>query len=799
MQWVRRWAVHVWPTHEKTLLRVLLATLFPLALVWMIVSPIPTIVDGHFYDKVLASYPAPPKSDVQIISIDEESIQRIGPWPWPEAVHTKFFNQLARQAPKGVVLNFRLGLPVQTAEDDAAMELALRRLPVFFSVQAAPSPAVLKQDAAFLARRERFASAVAGVGHANLAPDGAIERLRFIDLFAQADGATVPYVGAMVNPDRAVQQAIAGRTNLHLGIPFHGELSHPSIPYSDVLEGKLLPDQLKGRTIVVGPSRDVTLGALAVLWYVSSGSGSGSGTTLVSSTEVHASAIDALQQGSYMLGASPLVLYLSLAISLFLAFLAFDKVPKAAPLMAIAFVGICFAMSALMLRLFRLWIPPSFFILGIVPAYLLWSWQNMHSILGFLKEHIVTLSELPAGKSDPAGPFLVRANDPIDRYVGALDHSIVRIMQLEAYMRFSLLKLPIAVVLCRSDGSIKVLNAAATALLPELAPSAPSVAEKGLPAIVARLEAKSSVRRPELDEHWSRALGGEYSTPQGKIFSIEATCIDDVPAPAPATWIVLLRELTQERQAERERADWLNFLWHDLRSPQINLLSLVELFEMRPSRVGVTELVAGVRHEAERTIALAQSFISVSNSEVRDYEFAVVSLSSLLAKSIDALTAYALARHVQLLVRPIENHHDLIHADGGMLMRAFSNILENGIRHSASGDIIRASCSITEGLDVVVIIQDEGTGMAPAVLDALLDGKTRGLPEKATLLVSERAIEEARNSTPRDPRTHGFGFAMVRQVVATHGGWISGRSTVGEGTTFTMGFPLVPVANASGA
>jgi hypothetical protein len=35
-----------------------------------------------------------------------------------------------------------------------------------------------------------------------------------------------------------------------------------------VLEGKLLPDQLKGRTIVVGQSRNVALGTLAVLWYV---------------------------------------------------------------------------------------------------------------------------------------------------------------------------------------------------------------------------------------------------------------------------------------------------------------------------------------------------------------------------------------------------------------------------------------------------------------------------------------------------------------------------------------------------
>ena len=120
--------------------------------------------------------------------------------------------------------------------------------------------------------------------------------------------------------------------------------STPRRAASDVLEGKLLPYQLKGRTIVVGPSRNVALGTLAVLWYVATGTGTGTGigigigtgtgtgTTLVSSTEVHASAIDALQQGRYILGASPWVLYLSLALSMWLVFFAFDRALKVAQL-----------------------------------------------------------------------------------------------------------------------------------------------------------------------------------------------------------------------------------------------------------------------------------------------------------------------------------------------------------------------------------------------------------------------------------------------------------------------------------
>ena len=792
MQWIRRWPVHAWTTHEKLLLRYFLATLLSLALVWKIVSPIPTIVDGHFYDRVLASFPVLPESDIQIISIDEESIQKIGPWPWPEAVHTKFLEQLARQAPKGVVINFSMGLPKQTEQDDAAAELALRKLPVFISVQAFPSPAVEKHSDDFLARRKRFASAVAGVGHSSLAPDGAIERLRFIRLFAQANGRKVPYVGALFNPGPAVQQAITEGTNLYLGIPFHGELSHPSISYSDVLEGKLLPDQLKGRTIVVGPSRNVALGSLAVLWYVSSDSstGTGTGTTTVSSTEVHASAIDALQQGNYILTASPLVRYLTLAIPLFFMFFAFDKLPKAAPLMAIAFVGIGFAVSALMLRLFRLWIPPSFFVLGIVPAYLLWSWQNMRSVLGFFKEHITALSRVPVSKLDVGRTIFVKSSDPVERHIGALDHAIVRLVRLEAFMRYALQKLPIALLLCRADGTIAVSNVAAEELLAELLPAASSTTEESLPALIARLEAKEGKPRTNADLHWSQALVGEYKTPRGKIFKIDATRIGEATDAAPVAWIVLLRELTQERQAERERADWLNFLWHDLRSPQINLLSLVELFEMRPSRLGVTELVTGVRHEAERTMALAQNFISVTTSEAREYEFNTVRLSSLLEASVEAVSSYATARSVRVLSGTATAGNDLIRADGGMLTRVLANLMENAIRHSPPGTTIRVCCSVDPAGEAVVAIQDEGTGITPALLEALLDLEAPTQNKATNRVALLTKAEVVYSSKSHGASTHGFGFVLVRQVVAAHGGWISGWSMEGVGTTFAIGLPL---------
>ena len=750
--------------------RFLLATLLPLTIVWYVDPTAPTMADARLYDRVLATFPSAAESNVVIVAIDNESIQKIGPWPWPEAVHTKFLQQLDLQSPKAVVLNFMLGAPAHSGDDDAALVAALRVLPVYLSVRNDPSAAFAEEIASGLVQTRRFAPAVQGSGHSTLASEGASEQVRFVRLFAGGPNALLPYLGALVDPSSAMRRAVEKGKLLRLGIPFARSAVHRTVSFDQVLQGELRVDELKGRTILVGPSLDSTL---SMPVYVAGPHGA----TLVSSTDVHASAIDALQQGTEVSVATPFAIYACIAFLIWATLFMFDRISKIAPLVGMAMIVFAVACTVVALRCFQIWIPSSFFVVGVLAAYVLWTWQYLHKVLSFMKARILSLSHVPAGTFDPAAPLALRGADTTDRYIGALDHAIARLLRLQKLTRLGLEQIPIAILMCRANGTIAQLNAAAVGLLPPMLDDVPSLLNQNFPSVVARLETRPSLRRPEADEHWSQALDGEYNTPQGRVFRIEATRLGNVLDSAPTAWIVVLRELTQVRKAERERADWLSFLWHDLRSPQINLLSLLELFEMTPSRVGVAQLVAGVRHEAERTMTLAQNFINSSTSEARDYRFAVASLSSLLANSIEALASSATARNVRVLLRPAPVHHDLIRADGGMLTRALVNLLENAIRHSRRGTTIRVCCSAEESLEAVVIIQDEGMGMAPAELDALLEGA----PEDGDVAV---------DAPPRD-RNHGFGFPMVRQVVAAHDGWISGWSMAGVGTTFAIGFPLI--------
>ena len=97
------------------------------------------------------------------------------------------------------------------------------------------------------------------------------------------------------------------------------------------------------------------------------------GVVLVSSTEVHASFIDSLQQGTQVAVAAPFAIYACLALFIWISFFWFERMSKVAPLMGI--VGIVFGVAISMgaLRFARVWIPPSFFGIGIAAAYVLWT------------------------------------------------------------------------------------------------------------------------------------------------------------------------------------------------------------------------------------------------------------------------------------------------------------------------------------------------------------------------------------------------------------------------------------------
>jgi signal transduction histidine kinase len=114
-------------------------------------------------------------------------------------------------------------------------------------------------------------------------------------------------------------------------------------------------------------------------------------------------------------------------------------------------------------------------------------------------------------------------------------------------------------------------------------------------------------------------------------------------------------------------------------------------------------------------------------------------------------------------------------ADAKGLEELLSNLLGNAIRYSRSGG--KVVLRVQKAGDVLRLqVEDTGIGIPQEDLNRIFEEFYR----------SPNAREHTTAGT-------GLGLAIVKAVVERHGGSISVDSTLGQGTRFTVDFPLVPI------
>jgi CheY-like chemotaxis protein len=113
-----------------------------------------------------------------------------------------------------------------------------------------------------------------------------------------------------------------------------------------------------------------------------------------------------------------------------------------------------------------------------------------------------------------------------------------------------------------------------------------------------------------------------------------------------------------------------------------------------------------------------------------------------------------------------------VSADAGRLAQVVANLLTNAAKYTEPGGAITVTGSL-EGNDVVLRVRDTGIGIEPEMLPRIFD-----------LFVQERqTLDRSRGGL-------GLGLAIVRSLVALHGGSVSARSEgKGTGSEFTIRLP----------
>lgn len=282
---------------------------------------------------------------------------------------------------------------------------------------------------------------------------------------------------------------------------------------------------------------------------------------------------------------------------------------------------------------------------------------------------------------------------------------------------------------------------------------------------------RGRAERAARDGVWRGEL--ELRRKDGSLVPVEGA-IATIALPTGTVYLATWRDITERRERERERQEFLSMVAHELRTPLAVMKTYVDLMRRRGAyNERQMEIVARQTGRVDRllTDALDTSRLDAHRLELRPSEVELTNMVRHCVAEAEGTTESHAVR-VEVPGHPITGWWD---AD--RVCQVIQNLLMNAIKYSDGGDIVLRAQDV--GDHARVSITDRGIGIPAEALPHLFDRFYR-----------------AENARTGSAQGLGLGLYIAKSLVEAHGGEMWVESVVGEGSTFTFTLPYKPGADA---
>jgi signal transduction histidine kinase/CheY-like chemotaxis protein len=236
------------------------------------------------------------------------------------------------------------------------------------------------------------------------------------------------------------------------------------------------------------------------------------------------------------------------------------------------------------------------------------------------------------------------------------------------------------------------------------------------------------------------------------------------------------RQALELEKANKMQADFAAMIAHDLRSPLMNIMGVVEV--MTEGMFGsVTEeqkkWLARIEANSQNLVDLVSDFLDVSKLESGyvDINREIVNLTGLIQKSIDSYRVLALDKRISIK-GAVDPSLPAVHADPRRLDQVLSNLISNAIKFTEEGGTVEVGAALTDATLIQVWVRDNGVGIAADEMGQLFEKYRQG-----------------GNVKHSSHKGTGLGLVICKMIVEAHGGQIWVESAEGSGATFFFSLP----------
>ncbi len=288
----------------------------------------------------------------------------------------------------------------------------------------------------------------------------------------------------------------------------------------------------------------------------------------------------------------------------------------------------------------------------------------------------------------------------------------------------------------------------------------------------------SALERPELDEQLQLVLRGGTLERAPEDLSVEvdgeSRLLTYSLTPVSHTQghilgaVMVLHDVTEQRAFERVRSEFVLRASHELRTPVTGMHMAFGLFRERakfPEDSREADLLDTVNEEMQRLMQLINDLLNFSRYQngLQKLTLGPCSIEDLLEQAHGRFAGTAAEKGIELLVE-VQGPLPRLQADQAQLDRVLDNLIDNALRHTATGGQIRLQAR-RHGERVIISVEDNGEGIAYG---------------------QQGRIFEPFVQVGRKKGGAGLGLALCKEIVQLHGGRMGVYSRPGQGTQFYM-------------
>ncbi len=244
---------------------------------------------------------------------------------------------------------------------------------------------------------------------------------------------------------------------------------------------------------------------------------------------------------------------------------------------------------------------------------------------------------------------------------------------------------------------------------------------------------------------------------------------------------VAVQQLRREHDLTRLRADFVASVSHELRTPlaQIRLFSETLLLGRVRSQDEARRSLEIIQQESRRLAHLVDNVLYFSRSErgTANLSPKPTRIATLAEELVEAFEPLARSGRSQLQLQVRQDVEAPV--DAGAFRQILLNLLDNAVKYGRPDQVITIGID-RRGTDAVVTVDDQGLGIPAEARDRIW------APYSRLVSTSSTAVAGA-----------GIGLAVVRDLVALHGGTVRVEDAPGGGAGFVVEFPGATSCDAS--